>query len=170
MAAEVREVEIPADALALATLPRVDYTDAFRVHLSAGPLSAGPELSGEDWARETFEGAPERTGAGLRCGWTLLGLDLAPRRADGSVLGWRLRHGEDFAVLALDSWIGLSGELLFRPEPGGLLFATMAELRNPVARAIWAPIAPLHRRIVSALLRRAAGRVSAGRPACASRG
>lgn len=166
MSVSVREIEVPADAVALSTLAGVNYTDAFCVELPAGPAR-----SGEEWARETFEGAPTRTGAWLRCGWRLLGLRLAPSGGAGTILGWRLRHGDaDFALIALDSWIGLSGELLFRPDPGGLLFATLAERKNPAARAIWAPIAPLHRRIIPALLRRAAARSAAWPPVSRRRG
>jgi hypothetical protein len=157
----VREVEVPADALALSTLPRVDYMDAFRVDLPGGPA-----LSGEEWARETLEGASSETRRSLRRGWPLIGLKLAPPGAEGSVLGWHLRHNEaDYALLGLDSRIGMPAELLFRPEPDGLLFATLIAHRTPLTRILWAPIGPPHRRVVPALLRRAVGRVTARSPA-----
>jgi hypothetical protein len=156
----VREVEVPADALALSTLPRVDYMDAFRVQLPDGPA-----LSGEAWARETLEAASAETRKSLRRGWDLLGMKLAPPGAEGSVLGWHLRHNDaDHALLGLDSWIGMPAELLFRPEPDGLLFATLIGQRNPLVRLMWAPIGPPHRRVVPALLRHAAARVAAGAP------
>jgi hypothetical protein len=153
----VSEVAVPADALALSTLPRVDYSDAFRVE-----LSGGPSLSGEEWARETLEGASPKARRELSRGWPLLGLKMAPVATEGAVLGWRLRHGhDDFALLGAESRTGMPAELLFRPEPDGLLFATFIGFRNPLMRVVWAPIGPPHRRVVPALLRRAAGRVAA---------
>jgi hypothetical protein len=147
--------------LALSTLPRVDYMDALRLELPDRPA-----LSGEEWARETLEGVTLKARQQLRRGWALLGLKMAPPGAEGSVLGWRLRHmDDDFALLGAESRIGMPAGLLFRPEPGGLLFATFIQQRNPLARIVWAPVGPPHRRIVPALLGRAAGRhQEAGRP------
>ena len=51
--------------------------------------------------------------------------------------------------------MGLTGELLFKREPGGLLFATFIQQRNVVARAVWARVAPTYRRIVRSLLTQA---------------
>jgi hypothetical protein len=150
----VREVEVPAEVIALSALPRVDYRDGF--HLE---LPGGPELSGEEWAREMLLGASSETRQSLRRGWPLIGLKMAPGGAEDSILGWRLRHsGPDHALLGADSRIGMPAELLFRPEPGGgLYFATFIR-QSPVGRLLWAPIGPPHRRIVPALMRRAAER------------
>jgi hypothetical protein len=156
-AIRMQEVEVPADALALSTLPRVDYRDGFRLE-----LADGPGLSGEEWAREMLDGASPDTRRSLRRGWPLLGLKMAPPGADGAILGWRLRHsGADYALLGADSWIGMPAELLLRPEPGGLFFATFIQQRNPLVRALWVPIGPPHRRVLPALMRRAAARVGA---------
>jgi hypothetical protein len=153
----VREVEVPAASLALSTLPRVDYRDGFRLD-----LPAGPELSGEAWAREMLEGASPETRRSLRRSWPLIGLKMAPHGEEGAILGWRLRHsGADYALLGAESRIGMPAELLFRPEPDGLFFATLIQQRNPLVHALWAPIGPSHRRVVPALMRRAAARVSA---------
>jgi hypothetical protein len=153
----VTEVEVPADALSLSTLPRVDYRDGFRLELPGGPA-----LSGEEWAREMLEGARPETRRSLRRGWPLLGLKMAPHGAEGAILGWRIRHsGPDHALLGADSRIGMPAELLLRPEPGGLFFATMIQQRNPFAHVLWAPVGRPHRRIVPALIRHAAMRVSA---------
>jgi hypothetical protein len=160
-AGTVREVDVPVDALALSTLPRVDYMDAFRVD-----LPDGPRPSGEEWAWETLEGASPKARRELRRGWPLLGLKMAPHGAEGAILGWRLRHSDaDFALLGADSRIGMPAELLFRPEPDGLLFATFIQQRNPLVRMLWAPIGSPHRRVVPTLLRRAAGRIGARSPA-----
>lgn len=152
----VREVEVPADALSLSTLPRVDYRDGFRLD-----LPDGPELSGEEWAREMLEGAKAETRRSLRRGWPLLGLKMASDGEEGAILGWRIRHsGPDYLLLGADSRIGMPAELLFRPAAGGLFFATMIQQRNPFVRALWAPIGPPHRRVVPALMHHAAARVA----------
>ncbi|HEX4305931.1 MAG TPA: hypothetical protein VHZ54_07850 [Solirubrobacterales bacterium] len=156
-AIKVAEVEVPASAPALSTLPRVDYRDGFRLE-----FPGGPRLSGEEWAREMLEGASPETRRSLRRGWPLLGLKMAPPGATGAILGWRLRHsGSDYALLGADSRIGMPAELLLLPEPGGLFFATLIQQRNPLAHALWAPIGRPHRRVVPALMRHAAARVSA---------
>lgn len=152
----VKEVEAPADVLALSTLARVDYRDGFRLE-----LHDGPRLSGEEWAREMLEGASPETQRSLRRGWPLLGLKMAPPGAAGAILGWHIRHSDaDYALLGAESRIGMPAELLFRPEPDGLFFATMINQRNPFVRLLWAPIGPPHRRVVPALMRGAARRVS----------
>ena len=147
-------------ARALTTLPRADYEDAFLVDTRA----AG-EQSGEEWARATLEGAPEAVRRSLRRGWMALGLKLDRRGPDRSVLGWELRRSTaEFALLAADSRIGMPAELIFKPQGDTLLFVTFVQQRNPIARAIWALVAPRHRRVVPYLLGRAAGQQSgAGR-------
>jgi hypothetical protein len=53
------------------------------------------------------------------------------------VLGWRVARTEpDWLLLTASSWLGLRGELLFRSEPDGLLFATLIQLTNPAARSV----------------------------------
>jgi hypothetical protein len=79
------------------------------------------------------------------------------------VLGWSVRHRDSaYVLLAADSWLGLRGQLLFRGEPDGLLFATFLQLANPAARRLWTAITPRHERIVSSLLTHAAIRVGVG--------
>ncbi|HEX3736344.1 MAG TPA: hypothetical protein VHV53_02285 [Solirubrobacterales bacterium] len=154
----VSQVELPAEAAALATLSRVDYTDAFRAD-----VSSLPPHSGEEWAREIIEGAPASVRKGLRQGWTALGLKLAPTGADGCVLGWRIRHSDaGYALLGMDSRIGMPAELLLRPDGGSLLFATFVRQDNILARAVWTGIGPRHRRIVPRLIAAAVAR-QAGR-------
>jgi hypothetical protein len=75
------------------------------------------------------------------------------------VLGWNVKHGDEaFVLLAADSWLGLRGQLLFRGEPDGLLFATFVQQTNPLARALWAAITPRHQHVVRSLLTHAARR------------
>jgi hypothetical protein len=146
----VRAVEPPPTALS--TLARVDYADAFVVDVTS-------TLSGEAWARETLERASASTRTGLRRGWTALGLKLDHPGAPDHILGWGVRHSdEEFALLSMPSRIGMPAELLFKPQPDTLLFATFVRHENVLARALWAAIAPRHLRIVPRLLERAAAR------------
>jgi hypothetical protein len=146
----VEQIEVPDAARTLVTLPRIDYADAFRVD----SRRAGRH-SGEEWARMILEGASEPTQASLHRGWTMLGLKVRPRGEAGAVLGWRVeRSGDDFALLALDSRVGMPARLLFRPEGDTFLFGSFIQFRNPLMRVVWAPVMRPHRRVVS---RRLAG-------------
>jgi hypothetical protein len=150
----VTEVELPDVAAALSTLPRIDYVDCFVVDVAA-------ELSGEEWARETLERAPASMRAGLRKGWTALGLRLDDPAAGEHVLGWGVRlSGPDHVLLGMRSRVGMPAELLFKPEPGRLLFATFVRHENVATRALWAAVEPRHRRIVPCLLDEAAARTT----------
>lgn len=148
----VRQVLLPADARALSTLARVDYEDAFIVE-------AGGARTAEQWTRAVFNDAPLAVRARLVSGWTGLGLKLgAPWSAD-RVLGWRVQKSSPSVVLlAAESLLGLQAELLFRSEPGGLLFATFVQQENPAARAVWARITSTHQQVVRSLLDHAARR------------
>jgi hypothetical protein len=145
---QVREVALPPDALALTTLSRVDYTDAFR--LDAGRAQ---DRTGEEWARAMLEGAPAATRTRLRRGWFALGVRLGSANDDGRVLGWAVRRSSpEFAVLAASSLIGMEAEVVCKREPRGLLVATFMQLKNPVARTVWAVVSPRHRRVLRHLI------------------
>jgi hypothetical protein len=51
-----------------------------------------------------------------------------------------------------------AGELLFKREPDGLLYATFVRQRNPIARAIWARVETTHQQVVRSILAHAARR------------
>ncbi len=148
----VRQVVLPADARALSTLARIDYEDAFIVE-------AGGERTAEQWTRTVFNDAPLAVRARLVSGWMGLGLKLgAPGSAD-RVLGWRVQQSSPSVVLlAAESLLGLHAELLFRSEPGGLLFATIVQQDNLAARAVWVRITSTHQQVVRSLLDHAARR------------
>jgi hypothetical protein len=151
-AAATNKIPLPSDARALSTLPRIDYHDAFRVN-------AGIERTPDQWLHAVISDAPLRVRARLLAGWLALGLKLAPPHVTPQVLGWKIKHSDaSHVLLAADSWLGLRGELLFRSEPGGLLFATLVQLNNPAARAVWARITPTHQDVVQSLLSHAARR------------
>ena len=155
--ARARQIAVPPAARALSTLRRIDYEDAFFV--AAGPGQGG---SGEQWARAVLEGAPLRVRARLLRGWCLLGLRLGWPGSRRRVLGWRIRRADtDFVLLSAGSRLGMPGELLFKREDSGLLFATFVQQRNSLARAIWGRVEPAHQRVVSSLLTQAARRETA---------
>jgi hypothetical protein len=147
---QVQEVPLPASARELTALTRVDYTDAFV--LSTPPSE---ERTGEEWARAMLEDAPAATRRTLRRGWFALGIPLGSAEDRRRVLGWRVRATPpDHAVLAADSLLGMEAEVLFKPQEGGLLVATILKLNNPLARAVWTLFSPQHRRVVRHLLAR----------------
>lgn len=148
----VSKVSLPANARALSTLARIDYTDAFRV-------DAGVERTPEQWVHAMLQDAPFAVRARLVSGWIALGLKLGAPWSQRRVLGWTVRHSDaDVLLLAAGSRFGLQGELLVRSEPGGLLFATFAQLHTPMARAVWARITTHHQQVVRSLLIHAAHR------------
>jgi hypothetical protein len=159
----VTQIPVPAEVRALSTLDRIDYADAFRVD-----VGAVLGRTGEQWARAMLTDAPLRVRAKLVCGWSVFGLRLGPPWSPRRVLGWQVRRGgPDSALLGsvllgARSWAGMPGELLFRPEPRGVLFATFVQLDNPAARARWARVAPTHQRVVRSLLTHAARRAVSG--------
>ena len=138
----------------MSALPRIDYHDAFLTDPGAD-ASWTPEMS----ARAMLEGAPVSTRAALVSGWASLGLRHDSIRSERSVLGWPVRRNSaDLLLLGADSRLGLPAELLFMRYREKLLFATLMQHKNPLARAMWAGIAPGHRRIVRRLLEDAAAR------------
>jgi hypothetical protein len=153
----VRQVTLAPDTRALSTFSRVDYQDAFVV--ATGPVQ---DRTAEQWARVLLEDAPASMRSSLSSGWSRLGLRLGSAPPDRSVLGWEIRRSTpDITLLGADGRFGLSGELLFERRPRALLYATFVRLENPVARGLWAAIAPRHRQVVRELLEQASG---SGRP------
>ena len=95
----------------------------------------------------------------LVVGWLALGLNLRGPWAAHQVLGWKVQHSDpDFVLLLADSWLGLRGQLLFRREPRGVLFATLIQQNNPVVRSLWVAITDKHQQVVQSLLVHAARR------------
>jgi hypothetical protein len=89
-------------------------------------------------------------------------LKLGPPWSSRRVLGWRVARAEPgWLLLRADSWLGLRGELLFRREPHGLLFATLLQQTNPAARVVWGRITDTHQHVVRSLLTHAANREQA---------
>jgi hypothetical protein len=154
---DVREITLPRSAQVLSTLQRLDYTDGFRLK-----TEHAEEFTAEEWARALLEEAPEATRRGLRRGWRALGVRVGPADDPSLVLGWEIRRSsEDFVVLGVRSWIGTEAEVLCLREPDALVVGTLVQLRNPVARTVWACIESHHRKVVRHLVRSAGERVVA---------
>jgi hypothetical protein len=146
---EVRQIEVPAAARALSTLSRIDYADAFLIE-----SERAQERTAEEWARAILENAPAKVRTMLLSGWSAIGLKLG--RGDQSVLGWELRkRTTDFVLLGAESRLGMPGELLFKRQPGALLFATFVQHDNQIARTLWAGVEPVHIPTVRKLLEHA---------------
>lgn len=147
-ASRVREVAVPGRSRRRSSLARIDYADAFLVD---GKPSA--RLTPEDWARQTLEGAPALVRQGLAQGWRALGLRLGTGDDRRRVLGWPISESTPtHALLAADSRLGFSAEILFQRFGDGLLFCTFVENHNPLAGGLWVPLGPWHRRVVRDLL------------------
>ena len=146
----VRQTALPAATRELSTLTRIDYEDAFLVD-----IGLARDRTAEQWAREVLEGAPASTRRALSRGWSGLGLRLGPARSDRHVLGWEIRRSDpDVVLLGARGRLGLSGELIFQRSAHALLYATVVQLDNRVARGLWAAIESRHRRVVQDLLER----------------
>ena len=150
----VRQVAVPPAARARSTL-RPWYEDAFVLE-----TGAAQERTGEEWARALLEDAPAGMQRSLRRGWwCALGLLLGSTRDERRVLGWEVRRrAPEFALLGADSRLGMVGEVLVEHRPRALLVATFIQMRNPLARVVWAGVSPGHRQAVRALLEGVAAR------------
>ena len=150
----VREISVPASAHSLSTLSRIDYEDGFMV--DGDPL---PGRSCERWARAVIEDTPAALRVKLLCSWWALGLKVGLPWSPGRVLGWEiLLEDFDCVLLGAGSRLGLSGQLVFKRESDGMLFATFARVHNPAAGAVWGRTEARHRAVVRSLLGHAARR------------
>ena len=153
----VRQVDVPSSVRALSTLTRIDYVDTFLVDI--GP----EERTAEQCARAILEGAPLAIRTRLLSGWSSLGLKVGKGSSNRSVLGWHVRQSApDFVLLGADSRIGMPGELMFKKEGDTLLFATLVQHGNLVARAVWAAVEAAHVRMVRHILDQASRRLRPG--------
>ena len=150
----VDAVEADDELLACSTLSRIDHVDVHLAHIAPTALD-----SPESWMREILEHTSAATRFRLRAGWTMLGIGLHHGDAD-TVAGWRIAHScAEYIRLQGDSRIGLTGELITRVTRDGVVFATVVQLSNPIARSVWARVLPTHLAIVRSLLEDAAQRI-----------
>ncbi len=88
-----------------------------------------------------------------------IGLKLGAERAKRFVLGWEIRRDTpEFVLLGAESRIGMPAELLLKREEHALLFATLVQQDNQIARAVWAGTEPVHVPIVRRILDQASRR------------
>lgn len=150
----VRQVAVPPAARTLSTLSHIDYEDAFLVEIGPAQDRTGERV------RAILEDAPIIMRRALRWGWFALGLRLGATRSGRHVLGWEVRRSTpDVALLGASSRLGLPAELLCKRQQQALLVATFVQQENHIARAVWAGLAPVHRRVVRYLLERASRRI-----------
>jgi hypothetical protein len=153
----VRQIAVPAEARELCSLSRIDYQDGFLVEIDSAQQHTAME-----WVRAMLQGAPLSVRSKLLLGWSAIGLVPALTMPGRSVLGWDIRtNTSDFVLLGRKSLIGMPGELLFKREPNGLLFATFVQQNNRIARSVWAATEPQHVPIVRNLLMQAGRRLTA---------
>jgi hypothetical protein len=151
----VRQVAVSSAVRALSTLSHIDYADAFLVD-----TGQARDRTAVKWARAILEDAPSPLPANLLMGWKMIGLKLGEAERGRAVLGWEMRTSTpEFVLLGAESHIGMPGQLLFKREGNGLLFATFVQHDNHLARAVWAGVQRKHLRIVGNLLEEASQRL-----------
>jgi hypothetical protein len=142
------KVAVPADVRARSALPRIDYEDCFAVE-----TESAEERTAEEWARVLLERSPAATRTALRSGWFSLGLDLGSTGDGGLVLGWPVRRNDpDCVLLAASSRLGFEAEVFCKRQQHELLAGTLMQLKRPLARRLWAGVAPGHRQVVRRIL------------------
>jgi Protein of unknown function (DUF2867) len=149
----VRPASLPHELRGRTTLPQIDYTDAFVAETKRSGFTA------EQWARQMLDAASPYWRRTLPLGWRILGLDHGPADAAGHILGWPIvGRTDDWILLGAHGRRGLSAQLLFAWQADGMLFATFVHQHNRAASLEWSAIAPMHRRIVTQLLKDACAR------------
>jgi hypothetical protein len=155
-APQIRAVEVPAGLRAAAGLARPDYADAF-----AARLPRGAPDSPVFWHDAVLRTSAPAWLSGLMRVRGVLARALRLHTADGD-------SGGLFPVLSRTDELLVSGTddrhldfrvvLTVRAAPDGareLVLVTAVQRHNVVGRAYFALVAPFHRRVVPALLRRA---------------
>lgn len=130
-------------------LDRIDFRWSFAT-------TATDERSAERWARDVFEAAPAAFWWFVLFGWlVVLRLRLGPRDAVGYVAGWSVvSNAHERIVLGVGSTM-LAARLVVSVNGGRVVHETFLRYDRRRARVIWPLIAPLHRSIITYLLKRA---------------
>ena len=145
---EVGDFEVPHG------VGRIDYADAFEVRLSE-PYEPEPE----QFVRTAIEKTSAPIRWGMQFAWrVLLGLRMGPRSSPDHILGWPIVQADaELVHLRASSWL-IQGSVVGRKvEPTRAVVTTYVTYERPRAsRAVWAVVAPLHRRAAGYLMARAA--------------
>jgi len=151
--AGVRLMETPADLIAAAGLSRVDFSDTFAVR-----LPTGTSRDVRDWHRAVVAaGAPFWVSALMAARNRLaraLRLHTAGGAGDSSPFTLLTDAGDALVLGADDRHLDFRAVL--RVDGGQLQLATVVQEHNALGRVYLTVVKPFHRRIVPALLRRAA--------------
>ena len=145
-------VSVPESVAAHKLLDRVDFQDAFALQTRA-------RLTPEEWMRLFLEGSPSLLGGAVSAVSKILRFGSAPPGPDGQWRGWQVLHnGPEEFVLGTELGIGLTARLIAHVRPGQVVIATQVRLDGGPARAVWAVIAPIHRRAAVSFLSHAGTR------------
>ena len=119
-----------------------DYWDAFRIADVRGVRPAA-------WARACLGGTDAAHRAfGIVVWGLLLGFDLAPPGADGTLVGWQVTTDtEDQFVMDADG-SRMTGRMAFVRDGGELSWTTMLRHHSHSGPVVWSALAPVHRAIV----------------------
>ena len=119
-----------------------DYADCFQVPVGAG--------RGEprDWARSALRGAEDPSGPFSRLVWQgLLGFDLAPRQAPGTLYGWRVTVEDGTAFVMEADGSRMAGRMVFTLSGGDVAWATLLRFHGLAGRLAWAAAGHAHRAV-----------------------
>jgi hypothetical protein len=143
-------ITISDHADSLCSLPRLDYSDAFR---AATDRVQAPET----WARAVLEGPPAPIPACLHFLWAAaVRLDLAPRADRSRVLGWKVAARTERGIVLDADAPGMRVQLVAVVEPTAVSWTTFMYFKNWFGRLTFKLLATTHRALAAYLLLRAA--------------
>jgi hypothetical protein len=130
---------------------RADYADCFEV-------AAADQRPADTWARGTLEGCPALLRGFVTFGWRYgLGLRLQRGQSPDHVAGWPVvRREPALVVLGVDARLLGRARLTFESSASSSTVSSHVEFDRLGARAIWAVVGLLHRRILPYMLGHAA--------------
>jgi hypothetical protein len=141
---QVVQVPVPSRAIEVASLEQVNYADAFAVDVAA-------RHTPEEWIRMSVAASPALFSV-VRLAHRGLGLPLAPPDSPDHPIGWRIiRSDTEEVVLGNDGVFGTPRIVALTP-PGQVVIATLIQLKGLHGRAIWTPVAPVHRSVARYIL------------------
>lgn len=151
-----RRVEVPDSITS-----REDLAGASRALTYELPVEDATSMTPEQWARETFEGAPTPIRWVLVLGFKLvLGLKLERGRSSDHVLGWQMSENPaDTVTLEAGSWL-VAAHNVATVRDSSVVWTTLVRYKKGVARPIWRLVELVHRILMPYILTHA-GRVRA---------
>ena len=125
-----------------------DYVDLFTIS-----SSGASDASAEEWAQAGLDQAAGLAGQFV---WrVVLGLRLGSRRSQSHIGGWTIAdRGKGWVRLEAASWC-MTAHLVVFVEDDRVSAATFVHYDRPIAAVVWSRLAPVHRRAMPGLLRRA---------------